>query len=518
MHRVVTSSNHYHKVFGKRCGISMVKHIVTLAHSTYKLELVVFVSGAVVMALEISGARALAPYTGTSIYVWTSLISVVMGSLSLGYYWGGKLADSTASFSGLSKILFFSGLGVFILNLIKGVFLSLLTVTLANSKYSSLIASLVLFAPPSILLGMVSPYAVKLKMDSLKTSGRTVGNLYAISTMGSIVGTLLAGFYLISFLGTTNIIFLLSGILILLSLFTWASVKKLERIIALGLVLGAVITAYEIRASREDVGIIDVDTKYNRVWIYDSVDPETTRVVRRMNLGDQYASAMFVDGDELVHMHNKYYNLVPYFSGKIKSGLVLGGAAYSYPKEFLKRYPNAQLDVVEIDPDLTKLAQEYFNLENTPRLATFAEDARVFLNKNSKKYNAIYMDVFNTAHSIPPHVTTVETAQRVAEALFEDGAVAINIHSALTGENSGFLETEYHTYKKVFRHVYVFKVSKESPNEVQNIILIATNSSKLHHNEIGAEELEYLKTEWTAKINDSGLVLTDDFSPIEKFY
>jgi predicted membrane-bound spermidine synthase len=182
------------------------------------LEIIVFICGAVVMAFEIIGSRMLGPYVGTSIFVWTGIIGVILLCLSLGYYFGGKIADRKPEFKLLAMIILFAGLFIGISTLIKDGLLSMLLNVFSNVKLISLLASFTLFSIPSVLLGMVSPFAARLKIKTLDKSGSAVGNLYAISTLGSITGTFLAGFYLIPSFGVTSILYLLAIILVLSAL------------------------------------------------------------------------------------------------------------------------------------------------------------------------------------------------------------------------------------------------------------------------------------------------------------
>lgn len=184
----------------------------------FTLEIVAFFCGAVVMAFEIVGSRMLGPYVGTSMFAWTSIIGVILLSLSVGYFWGGRIADMRPRADILSLFIFISALFIIITLVVKEYVLEILLRSIDNIHIVSVIASLVLFAIPSILLGMVSPFAVRIKMKSLEKSGSTVGNLYAISTVGSIVGVFLAGFFLIPTLKITNILMLLAIVLISVSM------------------------------------------------------------------------------------------------------------------------------------------------------------------------------------------------------------------------------------------------------------------------------------------------------------
>ena len=169
----------------------------------------VFLCGAVVMVFEIAGSRVLSPYFGSSTVVWTAMIGVIMGSLSAGYYVGGKMADRMPRLSVLAYIVFLVAIFLGVTIIIKDIFLALISSLYGNSTTGLLVGCVVLFAPASVLLGMVSPYAVRLRLQSTATGGSAAGSLYAVSTLGSIVGTFLAGFVLIPRIGTHQIMIIL---------------------------------------------------------------------------------------------------------------------------------------------------------------------------------------------------------------------------------------------------------------------------------------------------------------------
>jgi hypothetical protein len=185
----------------------------------FTLEIIAFFCGAVVMAFEIVGSRMLGPFVGTSMFAWTSIIGVILLSLSIGYYWGGRIADMRPRADILSLFIFIAALFIILTVVLKEPVLKLLLGSINNIHIVSLMASFILFAIPSLLLGMVSPFAVRIKMKSVEQSGSTVGNLYAISTVGSIVGVFLAGFYLIPTFKISNILMMLAVVLITVSLY-----------------------------------------------------------------------------------------------------------------------------------------------------------------------------------------------------------------------------------------------------------------------------------------------------------
>ncbi len=487
----------------------------------YILEIAIFVCGAVVMIFELVGSRVLGPYFGTSIFVWTSLIGIILGSLSLGYYFGGKLADKKPSFNNLSLIIFLSAIFIGLTTFIKDFLLLILQANISDVRLSTVLATVALFLPASILLGMVSPYAAKLKLSSLSTSGSTIGNLYALSTAGSIFGTFLSGFYLIPHFGTNKLLIILSITLIIVSLALSARrLLSIKLSICVVLIIGWT-TLNGISTLFEKNSFIDLDTAYNRIWIYDRLDTETNKTVKTIGINNENHSSMFLDSDELVNEYTKYYHLAKHFNPNFEKTLMLGGAGYSYPKDFLLNYPEATIDVVEIDPKVTELAKEYFRLKENPRLTIYHEDGRVYLNKTQKKYDVIFGDAFASRYSVPYQLTTIEAVQKKFKVLNDEGIVILNIISSIEGESGRFLRAEYATYKDIFPQVYLFPV--RAPNDGskrQNVMLVALKS------EVEQPELfsnadptlnEYLQHLWKKEIVNDTPILTDDHAPVDYY-
>ncbi|OGF26030.1 hypothetical protein A2331_02185 [Candidatus Falkowbacteria bacterium RIFOXYB2_FULL_34_18] len=483
------------------------------------LEITVFICGAIVMIFELVGSRVLGPYLGTSIFVWTSLIGVILGSLSIGYILGGKIADKKSNLRILSLIIFFAGIYINLTMFTKESIIIFLQNSFIDIRLSSVFASIILFAPTSILLGMVSPYAIKLKLNNLSTSGSTVGNLYAISTIGSIIGTFSSGFYLIPAFGTTKILLILSLSLIILSIILSSKQLIKTKFTFIFLISISWLTVGRVNYLLAQNGFIDVDTKYNHVQIIDYQDAETGKPARGLRVNNESSSAMFIDDGELVFEYTKYYNLIEHFNPSFKKSLVIGGAAFSYPKYYLKAYPEASMDVVEIDPKLTEFAKTYFYLQENPRLNIYHEDGRTFLNKTSNKYDAILGDAFKSHYSIPYQLTTREAIQKKYDILNDGGVVILNIISSIGGISGQFLRAEYATYKQIFPQVYLFPVNNQlAVNNVQNIILVALKSSEIPKFKNENEELnKYLEHLWTGKIEEDMPIITDDHAPVDYY-
>ncbi len=484
------------------------------------LEIIVFICGAVVMILEMVGSRILAPYLGSSIVVWSSLIGIILGSLSLGYWWGGNLADRNPTYRALSLIIFLAATFTTTIAFSKAATLDYLQHYAGSIHLASSLATLILFAPPSTLLGMVTPYAVRLKIRNLQEAGRTVGGLYAISSIGSILGTFLAGFFLIAFLGTTNILFALALALVLTSLL--ASLRdRLLKGAGMILLIAFWSGAHGYENYLTGVGFHDIDTQYNRIFVYPSIEAQTGRPLLIMATHPKAVqSAMYPDDPvELAIDYTRYYQLIEVFKPDFKRILMLGGGGYSFPKFALSHYPEARIDVVEIDPEVTALAGRFFALRDDSRLSIFHEDARSFLNAQGKKYDVVLGDTFTSHYSIPFHLSTVEAVRRMHDALVDDGVALVNILASIDGKDGRFLRAEYATFKTVFSQVYLFPVADPHDSwRWQNVMLVALKAksepSFKSDDPTLAQRLTHL---WTGPIAEDLPPLMDDYAPVDYY-
>ncbi len=469
------------------------------------------------MIFELVGSRVLGPYFGTSIYVWTSLIGIILASLSVGYALGGKAADAHPTRERLAWIVFCAAACIALMLLLKEHLLFFLEKNVEDIRFGSVIASFLLFSPASVLLGMVSPYAVRLKLVDIEHAGSMVGNLSALSTAGSIFGTFISGFVLIPWLGTNRILWVL--VLILLGIAFMLFREALQRYAkSKGIfALFALIAVLPLRSLSYNG--IDVDTPYQRVWIYDDTSKGQGQAVRVLRINRENHSSMFLEKQELVNEYTKYYHLARHFVPSFRKTLMIGGGAYSFPKDFLAQYASGSMDVVEIDPTLTELARTHFRLRDDPRLTIYHEDGRVFLNRTHKKYDVIFGDAFGSYYSIPYQLTTKEAVQKTFDALEENGAVILNMITAIEGDGGMFLRAEYATYKAVFPQVYLFPVqSSDDGTRVQNIMLVALKNPASPSFTSSDPILEpFLRHRWTKEVANDVPLLTDDFAPVDQY-
>ncbi|HLM03185.1 MAG TPA: fused MFS/spermidine synthase [Pyrinomonadaceae bacterium] len=486
----------------------------------FLLETVVFVSGAVVMIYEIIGSRLLAPHIGTSTYIWTSLIGVILGSLSLGYWLGGRVADRKPDLKILSAILFFAGALTTLTLLLHEIILSILARGSMRLELKAIVAALVLFAPASVLFGFVTPYAVRLKMLSVEDSGKTVGRLYALSTVGSIFGTFAAGFVLLPFVGSVRSLYLIIAALFLLSALLipfQLTTKKLYVLILFAPAIGLnEFYAYSLYRSHD---LHDFDTHYSRLRVFRTTDERTQKPIIALTTDPlSTQSAIFPDDDELVLRYSRFYHLLRHFKPDFQNTLIIGGAGYTFPSEYVRKYPGKKIDVVEIDPRMTEIARRFFRLKDSAQMRIFHEDGRVFLNRTKDKYDVVLIDAFGSVYSVPFQLTTLEAVRKMRDALTEDGAVILNLISSIEGEGSLFLQAEYRTFREVFPNVYLFKVRAERDDKTpQNVILVASKSGKIPPETTDEEIADLFRNLYEKPLQSTVPVLTDDLAPVEYY-
>jgi spermidine synthase len=483
------------------------------------LPIVIFLTSSVGMAVEMIGSRMLAPHLGTSINIWAALISVILGCLSFGYWAGGKLSSHNPRLSLLASFLLGAALFTALIPLVGDTLLTTLSSFSLDSRLQALLGCLTLFAIPTTLMGAVSPYAIRLRMTDLESSGETVGNLYSISAIGSIVGTLGTGFFLIQYLTVNANLYLLACLLFLAALLSVGFTKP-KRTIATALVIGfSLILSRGLEiVNAQSTGIIDESTLYNRVQIIPIKNNYFGKPITLLRIGKEWSSSRFTDGDpELVFPYTKYYRLQSHFNPNPNRVLMIGGAGYSYPQDFLRQFPTGNIDVAEIDPGVTQIARRYFHLKDDPRLTIFHQDGRIFLNTTTAQYDAILGDAFHSS-AVPFQLTTHEAVQKMYEHLTSSGVVIMNIISSINGPTSQFLQAEYATYKDVFPQVYLFPVTDSHDGQtVQNIILLASKtSSQPLWTDPNRELNEYLSHRWTGLIPYTP-PLTDQLAPVERY-
>lgn len=482
----------------------------------YKLEITTFIAGATGMIVELVASRILSPYLGSSNLIWTCIIGMMLAFMSIGYFIGGKISDKYPKMNLLSLFILDASIFISIIPLIEVYAIEPLSKKNISLPIIAIICSTITFGIPSLLLATASPFAVKLKEKDEKQIGQVSGKMSAISTIGSIFGTFLAGFILIPKLGVKNIILMIVVILNILSFILQEekNIKYIIKSIIILLILVAVVfLGKKLFYQKYQDMILDTDSEYSRIWIRKLVNDSGKEYnTLEVDLGLESIAS---NEKKLTSEYLKYYDLFDYYQKNTDNVLLIGGAAYTYPSYYLENFKEKKIDVVEIDHKMTELAQKYFNLDiNNSNLTIYHEDGRRFLNTSNNKYDCILVDAFKGLN-VPFQLTTVEALENEKRLLNDDGIIISNIFSALEGENSKFLRNEYTTYKKIFDNVKVFKVDLGSDDntEMQNYILVAFNGKQIENPEKFEKYAKLLSTEMT-EIDIGGEVLTDDLCDV----
>jgi len=440
------------------------------------LRIVVFGSGAVLMGLEIVGSRVLAPFFGSSVYVWGSLISIFLAALSLGYYFGGVAADRWPRTRLLATMLSLAGVLILLLPIIGRPILETFSLWDLGPRLSPLLASVVLFALPSILMGATSPFAIKLAATDLATVGNTAGILYAISTAGSIVGTLLTAFVLIPAMGVRAILYTLGASLIV---FSGLLAFKASRSRVLRPVVTTALTLLLLSGSALGQGdlqwlIFEKDTVYHNIRVYEDGNWRLLRFDRSLQGGMLLKNHLVSP-----HRYPDFVHVAWLFNPDIKRVLMVGLGAGTISKRILNDYPQASVESVELDPVVVDVAKRFFQVTEEPRHRIIVQDGRQYIRRTQGGYDLIIMDAYN-AEGLPFHLATREFLQLAKSKLAPGGVIAAHIVGFLEGSNSKLFRALYKTYASEFSGLYPFAVSvsiRQDDQEVRSIILIATSKA-----------------------------------------
>ena len=478
--------------------------------SKYLLEILVFLCGAVVMMVELVGSRLLAPDFGNSIYVWTGLIGVILFSLSLGYLVGGVVADKKSGKKTLSYLLLLAGIFLLLTPSIYYLSLKMISNLGVGIIGGSLLVSLMVFLIPNLLLGAVLPVVAKIYIRDFSKLGLKVGLLYTLSTLGSIAGVFLSGYYLIPTFGTRFLLLGLGSILITFSLIVYIG-GYIKVFVSLFLIVFLVM-APDIKIDNNIIA--KAESNYNSLQVLDGYSGG--KLHRYLKANNTIQSSICVDCAEgSLDSVYKNYQINFCYKPDIKRVLVIGGGGYSMVMDMLERYEIEDLDVVEIDPEMTRLAEKYFQLDRSDkRLNIYHEDGRVFLNDyKGDKYDLILVNAFMNSYSVPFQLTTLEAVNRIDAVLNDDGLVWVNLISDLDTKSS-FLASEYSTYTQVFGQVEIFPQNPDNPSFLQNIFLVASKEEL----DVKAICMDNFPENYENNNDWDNMILRDDYAPVESYF
>jgi spermidine synthase len=482
------------------------------APSTRFLTVLVFVVGSASLGAEIAATRLLAPFFGASTIVVANTIGVVLVSLSVGYWYGGKFADRHPHIRGLCLLVLGASVLMAIVPFAARPFFEVSVDALdeisAGAFVGSLVAVLVLIAVPVMLLGAASPWAIRLAVPDVEHSGSVAGRLYAVSTAGSLLGTMLSALVTIPFLGTQR--------------------TFLAFAVALALVAAAGLDRRYLLAPAALAGVFAIP-----VGTVKATDGE--RILFEGETTQQYVRVVEEgDGDRLLELnegqavHSKY-EPGSYLTGDVWDGFVvlpfaarrdpprriaiLGNAAGTVARAYGHFFPGTEIDGVEIDGELTEIGERYFDLDN-PKLETFHEDARPWLHASDGGYDVIMVDAYRQPY-IPFYLATREFFELARDRLAPGGSVIVN-----AGHPEGSDDLEQVLGRTLAE---VFPTVLRDPIEDSNTLLLGTEAPA------SADRLREAIPGLTSELRSPGLreasrvgprlpggdVYTDDRAPVE---
>jgi len=486
------------------------------------LVLTVAVSGALVMVIEVMGSRVIGPFFGVSLFVWTSLITVTLVALALGYAVGGFQADRRSGPDALYAILLAAGLAALLIPVLQARVIR--ACAPLGLRSGSLLAAALLFGPCLFLLGCVSPLVVRLATVEMSRLGRTVGLLYAVSTLGSVLGTVLTGFVLIAYLGVGGVFLLTGGALLALAVAYWLVFRR-RWLAALLLLAPALLPSGEGPASKLMANGTRVTRVARRDGFYGRVQ------VLDYRLGPVHTRELLIDGlvqggidvatGQSIYEYAYYLERLPWgMKPDGRTCLVVGLGAGIVPAWYEAR--GVRTDVVDINPDVVAAARAHFGFR--PSGQVFLEDARRFLARPGPRYDYVILDVF-AGDTTPAHLLTREAVRDLAARVAPGGLVAINLIGSLGRESFG-TASAVRTLESVFPTVELFPTFvPEEAEGFGNVIVVARSGPPLAFDAarvagfpvhaLARDGVARLGTRFRFPEGAPAIVLTDDYNPVD---
>jgi predicted membrane-bound spermidine synthase len=508
---------------------------MTKSHPVYRLRATVylyitaFTGGLVTLALELAAGRLLAPAFGTTELVWSAIIGLILLYLSVGYVLGGRWADRSPHPDTLYTILTAAGLTIAAIPLLSRPMLRLAARGMMAWSLPQIagpfVFVLVLFVAPVTLLACVSPFVIRLSVTDVTATGGTAGQIYAVSTLGSFIGTFLPNLVLVPNLGTYRTFMSLAIIAAVTGLWgLWHFNRRRFWLLAWTLLLLIALFILKPGTIKPEAGLIhEEESVYNFIQVIENTDGSRYLL---LNEG-QGIHSIYLPGDEILtggpwdyYLIAPYFNPAPYPPSAVGSLLVIGLAAGTTPTQYTAVYGALPIDGVEIDPAIIQVGREYFAMTQ-PNLTAYAADGRAFLAQTTRHYDVVAVDAYRLPY-MPWHLTTVEFFAEVRAHLTEKGVVAINVgHTPDTGDGDWRLvEAMVATMQQVYPAVHVIEVPGSfnaivvatvqpttACNLADNLPLLA--DVRLHT--VAEQALANLR-----EVAPTGLVFTDDRAPVEQ--
>ena len=492
------------------------------------LRPLVFVGGFASIGVELTASRLLAPYFGSSTFIWASLIGLTLAFLSLGYFLGGRLADRRPEPTLLYGLAAVAAVAI---GLIPVVARPLLSGSLeafrnldAGAFYGSLLGTLLLLAPPITLLGFISPFAIRLQLSDIASAGKTAGSLYALSTIGSITGSFVPVLVLIPTIGTAATFAALSLALLAPSLAGLAAMRVWPMVATVGVAALAVpVLAFAappgIRPPDRGVLLHERESAYN----YIQVVAEDGR--RSLILNDGHAVHSVYDPDVLLTGGPwDYFMVAPLLvedegDAAPSNALLIGLAGGTVARQLTAAYGPIPIDGVEIDSEIDEVGRDYFALDELQNVSVFLADGRYSLKTSDRDYDLIGVDAYRQPY-IPFQLTSREFFVEVSDHLRPGGVAVVN--AGRTATDFRLVDALGATMRDVFPYVTAIDVSRYTntmligSHEPLTIDALSRNLDTLPASSPVREVAGWSLTSGNIRdIEPGGLVFTDDRAPVE---
>lgn len=402
----------------------------------------VFFAGIGSMATEMCASRLLAPYYGSSTMIWANIIGLILIALTLGYLAGGRLADRYPSPRVLGGIVLAGAVLIAIIPFVERPFLNM---TLAGigavstgAVIGSFLASVVLFVPAVFMLGMVTPFAIRIGAVGVESVGSTAGRIYGLSTAGSLLGTFIPAIVLIPLIGTQRTLLATAALIA-----AAAALLLGARWLIVAIVLGGLIAIPPGAVKASDGLLYEHESRYQFVQVVQQGDTRYLYLNEGYAVHSEWRKDTVLTGGEW----DMFLAVPPLLDRPVKKIAILGNAGGTTARAFGVYYPDATIDGVEIDPEVSTVARRYLGLGDNPRLKVITADARPFLQNSTEKYDLIFIDAYRQPY-VPFYLATADFFKLVRDHLAPDGIVALNVSTVpgddrLAASISGTLATQF---------------------------------------------------------------------------
>jgi len=506
--------------------------------STVYLYITAFTGGLVTLAVELAAARLLAPAFGTTELVWSAIIGLILLYLAVGYALGGRWADRSPHPTTLYTILTAAGLTIATIPLLSRPMLRLAAQGMMMWSLPQIagpfVFILVLFIVPVTLLACVSPFVIRLSVTDVAATGGIAGQIYAVSTLGSFIGTFLPNLVLVPNLGTYRTFILLALVATVTGLGGLRRANR-RRFWALAWTLPLLVALFVFKPGtiKPVAGLIhEEESIYNFIQVVENTDGSRYLL---LNEG-QGIHSVYLPGDQILtggpwdyYLIAPYFNPAPHPPSAVGSLLVIGLAAGTTTRQYTEIYGPLPIDGVEIDPAIIQVGREYFAMTQ-PNLTAYAADGRAFLaqtrESSRRRYDVVAVDAYRLPY-IPWHLTTVEFFTEVRARLTDWGVVAINVgHTPGMGGDGDWrlVQAMVNTMRQVYPSVHIIEV----PGSLNAIVVATVQPSTANNladnrplltderlNTVAERALAHLRTD-LRPIASSTIIFTDDRAPVEQ--